>query len=354
MKIITQEKPVLDESKRIKPKIFLTLSEWRKGEGGMRKKGLFKHNYKKVENTWYICDQYLNPVKPAPFQIQEKIEKFCRERNFFSDKLPLVSVITASLNSEKTIEESIKSVIAQSYPNLEFIIIDGGSTDRTLEIIKKYEDSIDYWVSEKDSGIYDAFNKGVILSFGKWIAFLGSDDIMFQDAIETLIKHSIQFERERGTEPDYCSGKIKILYENGKYEGIFGKRWNWIEFRFKMTTAHPASLHNRKLFDEVGLFNAQYKIAGDYELLLRKKDKLKAEFVDKVVCVVREGVSKKKGKLGLKEAVDAQVKLSILPPSIANAYFYIHYLRFLGGKLKRKIIYFLKNLKNIRIRIQIF
>jgi glycosyltransferase involved in cell wall biosynthesis len=343
MKIITSEKPVLDESKRIKPKIFLPQSEGRKGEGGMRKKGLFKHNYKKVENTWYMCDQYLNPLKQAPGEIQEKIERFCRERNFFSDKFPLVSVITASLNSEKTIEETIKSVVAQSYPNLEFIVIDGGSTDRTLEIIKKYEDSIDYWVSERDRGIYDAFNKGVILSFGKWIVFLGSDDIMVQDAIETLIRHSIQFERERGIEPDYCSAKVKIIYEGEKYEKIFGKRWDWKEFRFKMTTAHPASLHNRNLFDEVGLFNTEYKIAGDYELLLRKKEKLKAEFVDKVVCIVREGVSKKKGKLGLEEALYAQVKLSILPPSIANAYFYIHYLRFLGGKLKRKIIYFIKN-----------
>ncbi|MDH5645697.1 MAG: glycosyltransferase, partial [Candidatus Heimdallarchaeota archaeon] len=89
---------------------------------------------------------------------------------------PLVTIITAVLNGVDTLERTILSVISQSYTNIEYIIIDGGSTDGTIDIIRKYEHAIDCWVSESDTGIYDAWNKGVRLSNGEWIAFLGADD----------------------------------------------------------------------------------------------------------------------------------------------------------------------------------
>jgi glycosyltransferase involved in cell wall biosynthesis len=93
---------------------------------------------------------------------------------------PLLSIVTVVYNGEESLEKTIESVINHNYPNIEFIIVDGGSTDKTIDIIKKHEDKIDYWVSEKDSGIYDAMNKGLTLSTGEWIYYLGADDTLNQ------------------------------------------------------------------------------------------------------------------------------------------------------------------------------
>ena len=117
--------------------LFLHVDEGRKGEGGLRTKGYFKKSY---ENK------------------------------------PLISIITVVYNGEKYLEETIQSVINQTYDNVEYIIIDGGSTDGTLNIIKKYEDKIDYWVSERDNGIYDAMNKGIFLATGEWLNFMNAGD----------------------------------------------------------------------------------------------------------------------------------------------------------------------------------
>ena len=109
-----------------------------------------------------------------------------RKQGFYkssnSDK-PLISVITVSLNSEKTIEKAIQSVLNQNYDNVEFIIIDGKSSDQTLEIIKKFESSIDLWISEKDTGIYNAINKGLKICSGDIIGILNSDDEYTKDAL---------------------------------------------------------------------------------------------------------------------------------------------------------------------------
>lgn len=96
-------------------------------------------------------------------------------------KAPLITVITVSYNAVSSIEDTIKSVINQSYKNIEFIIIDGQSTDGTVDIIKKYEKQIAYWTSEPDNGVYDAMNKGIDKSTGEWIIFLGADDILLDN-----------------------------------------------------------------------------------------------------------------------------------------------------------------------------
>jgi glycosyltransferase involved in cell wall biosynthesis len=97
-------------------------------------------------------------------------------KKFDNHNMPVVSIITSCLNSENMIERTIQSVIDQTYPNIEYIIIDGGSTDRTLDIIKKYEDNIEKWISEPDSGVYDGMNKGILCSTGEILYFLNSGD----------------------------------------------------------------------------------------------------------------------------------------------------------------------------------
>jgi len=99
---------------------------------------------------------------------------------------PLISIITVVKNNEKYLEETIQSVVNQNFKNFEYIIVDGKSTDGTIEIIKKYNNKIDYWISENDKGIYDAFNKGLDIANGNLIGFVNSDDILTPNALEIL------------------------------------------------------------------------------------------------------------------------------------------------------------------------
>ena len=129
-------------------------------------------------------------MKKYPWQLTEipksKIKRFGeggRRKKGVPKKEPLFSIITVVYNGEKFLEKTIASVVNQSCKNFEYIIIDGGSTDKSLDIIRKYEKKIDYWVSEKDNGIYDAFNKGMIVSKGEFIGFINSDDIYKKDAL---------------------------------------------------------------------------------------------------------------------------------------------------------------------------
>ena len=135
---------------------------------------------------------------------------------------PLITVITVVLNNEKYLEESIKSLHQQNYDNYEHIIVDGGSTDKTIEIIKKYESKIDYWCSGPDQGIYDAFNKGMKLAKGSYIGFLNSDDVYEKNAFEFLSKYINNF-----PEKDFIFGAVKkhwgVLYGYKPYK-IY---WSW-------------------------------------------------------------------------------------------------------------------------------
>jgi glycosyltransferase involved in cell wall biosynthesis len=189
---------------------------------------------------------------------------------------PFITVITAVFNGAKTLEETILSVINQTYNNVEYIIIDGGSTDGTLDIIKGYEHAIDYWVSEKDEGIYDAWNKGIRIASGQWIAFLGADDVYIDGALEVYANLAVEC---NSSQFDYISSRVNLMSEN-KILRTIGQQWNWKTFRRYMNVAHVGSLHNRKLFEKYGMYNTNYKICGDYELLLRARSELKAVFLN--------------------------------------------------------------------------
>lgn len=189
---------------------------------------------------------------------------------------PFITVITAVFNGAKTLEETILSVINQTYDNVEYIIIDGGSTDGTLDIIKGYENAIDYWLSEKDAGIYDAWNKGIRIASGEWIAFLGADDVYIDGALEAYGNLTVEC---NSSQFDYISSRVNLMSEN-KILRTIGQQWNWKTFRRYMNVAHVGSLHNRKLFEKYGVYDTNYKICGDYELLLRARSELKAAFLN--------------------------------------------------------------------------
>ena len=129
------------------------------------------------------------PVSSNITRFGEGGKRLKSQINQYDKNNPLISIITVTYNGEKYIEETFQSVFKQTNKNFEYIVIDGGSSDNTINIIKKYDSKIDYWVSEKDLGIYDAFNKGMQLCKGEYIGFINSDDIYEKNTIEILTKY---------------------------------------------------------------------------------------------------------------------------------------------------------------------
>lgn len=175
-----------------------------------------------------------------------------------------ISIITVCFNSEKTIEQTIQSVINQSYgiENIEYIVIDGKSTDRTIEIINKYKDKISYFISEQDEGIYDAMNKGIAVANGDIIGILNSDDWYELNAIENVVKC---FEK---TETDIVYGKVRRVTGDGTMLEV-NRTEPLSSVWFTMPVSHPATFVKREIYEQLGGFAIDYEIAADYEFILR-------------------------------------------------------------------------------------
>jgi len=196
-----------------------------------------------------------------------------------------ISVIIAVYNGAKTLQRCLDSIANQTYPNIELIIVDGASTDKTVEIIEKNKKSVSYWESKPDRGIYHAWNKALVHASGEWITFLGADDeFAYSDAISDMISAS------RKKECNFISGKMKIIGSEGFI--LKGEHWDISAMRKWQNIAHPGALHHQSLFEKYGNFDEQYKIAGDYDFLLRASQSIKGCFLDKVVVYMgADGVS---------------------------------------------------------------
>lgn len=177
-----------------------------------------------------------------------------------------VSVITICYNSVKTLEQTIQSIINQTYRNIEYIIIDGGSTDGTLDIIKKYASEITYWVSEKDNGISDAFNKGLAVATGEIIGILNADDIYTERAIELAVR---TLEDNPGI--GFVFGDMHHADAGGNIiHKITGDPNYKNSIRFTMPAIlHPTVFVRRNVYLKHGYFNLNFKTAMDYEFFLR-------------------------------------------------------------------------------------
>jgi putative colanic acid biosynthesis glycosyltransferase len=180
-----------------------------------------------------------------------------------NEELPLVSIITVVFNGEATIGATIDSVLAQKYPNIEYIICDGNSTDGTVKILDSYSDRLDYWISEKDQGIYDAMNKGVSLATGQWVLFLGSDDRLANpDSIENLMS-TVCTANTTSQLPELMLICGKVRYDNGyEYASQLSKAT-----LISNTVHHQASLYNIKLFQDFR-YSTVCRVYSDYELNL--------------------------------------------------------------------------------------
>jgi len=178
---------------------------------------------------------------------------------------PKISIITVCYNSEKTIERTIQSVFAQQYNNVEYLIIDGGSKDKTLAIINKYANQIDFLVSERDNGLYDAINKGIKIATGDVVGLLHADDVF---ADETVLSSIANVFKENNNQVLY--GNLTYMQPNGKIlrkwlskayrPGLFN--WGWMP-------PHPTFYCKKELFERLGYYNTNFGTACDYELMVR-------------------------------------------------------------------------------------
>lgn len=213
-----------------------------------------------------------------------------------------VSIITVCYNSAETIENTLISVVSQSYPNIEYILIDGQSTDDTLAIIERYKSKLARVISEPDKGIYDAINKGIQLASGELVGVLNSDDFYVNNSVIDEVVKILQQQHADCVYGDLQyvdrqnTNLVKRNWVSGKYEqGLFYKGW---------MPPHPTFFIKNDCYKKYGLFNLQLKSAADYELMLRMLHvhQIKAAYLPQVLVKMRVGG---KSNISLKNRIKA-------------------------------------------------
>ncbi|MCF8357671.1 MAG: glycosyltransferase [Prolixibacteraceae bacterium] len=221
------------------------------------------------------------------------------------DKLPKISVITVVFNDADNVEGTIKSVVNQNYPDIEYIVIDGASTDGTKEIIEKYSDRISFWLSEPDTGLYNAMNKGIEKASGHYVLFLNSGDKLHNPEILQTI-----FAQLNGQLPDVVFGETMIVAEDESEIGLRRLKapeiLTWKSLRDGMLVCHQSFLASRELAPE---YDEMYRFAADYDWML--KILKKADSIHNSQLIIASfldgGVSKKNIRKGLRERFSIMV-----------------------------------------------
>ena len=202
----------------------------------------------------------LNSLKIFKFEGGQRVKN-----KYDINKEQILSIITVVKNSESTIEKTIQSVLSQKIENLEYIIIDGNSSDNTLGIIKKYEDKIDYWCCIEDEGIYDAMNYGLKLSSGKIIGLINSGDIYTNNSLKTVLKY---FKKKEGI--SFLFGTVNRHYLGGNVIKKVGFNRKRIKYNFDSVTCHSTGFFiKNNIQKELGLYNTKYKCSSDYDLFYK-------------------------------------------------------------------------------------
>lgn len=197
-----------------------------------------------------------------------------------NEHAPLVSIIVAVYNGAETISRCIRSIVTQGYARKELIVIDGGSTDGTREILARFSNGIAYLESERDRGISHAWNKGLAHARGEWVCFIGADDYMWK---EDVLERMAPFLSEAEGKTRVVYGQVNVVRANGTVVMAIGDAWDRARFQQVMCIHHQGVFHHRSLFDTHGGFDESYRTAGDYELLLRELKNRDAMFVSGII-----------------------------------------------------------------------
>ena len=267
---------------------------------------------------------------------------------------PLISVIVAVYNGAKTLQRCIDSISDQTYPNKELIIIDGGSTDGTVEIIRSNQDKITYWQSEPDNGIYHAWNKALGHASGDWILFLGSDDYLWKKSVfEEMVPHMLKAESQ---DIRMVYGQVARVTGTDEISCVDGFSWEYtwrsIIIDGICTFTHQGMFHHHSLFELYGKFDESFKIVGDYELLIRAfKEGGDAYFINGLIVTGMQtgGITSNCIKL-VKETAKARqnnrLKVITIPwlISLTWAIFYPFLNYIIGEKNVRSLVNFGKRL----------
>lgn len=227
-----------------------------------------------------------------------------------------LSIITINYNNSIGLKRTIESVLCQKFNDFEFLVIDGGSTDGSLQLIEKYKNRFSYWISEKDRGIYHAMNKGINKANGDYLMFLNSGDCLNDSDI---LNDIFKFEYTE----DILYGKMKV-YKNGEYVGLATTPENiTLRTLFEGTIHHQAAFIKRKLFEKYGVYNENYKIRSDWEFWIRTIiiNNCSSLLLDKIISNYDgDGYSTNKDNIENEISETAKILLSFFPDKVIADY----------------------------------
>ncbi len=229
---------------------------------------------------------------------------------------PRLSIVIATYNAARTFEKCLASIVCQTFRDFEIIIADGLSTDGTIAIIEKYSDAIAYWHSHKDAGVYDAWNQAIEKSTGEYVCFIGADDFLSTpNSLEKIFNQISNLRYDlvlfRGNFIKSGSGKIYTV----------GAPWNH-KTLIKMPICHPGMLHHRTLFDRIGEFNTEYRIASDYDFMLRLPESTKSLFIEENLISIGDGGISRNQYL---KQMDEKRRIRSMHPKIGKLRAAFHY-----------------------------
>lgn len=230
-----------------------------------------------------------------------------------------VTIITTVFNAAETIEQTIISVVNQTYKNIEYIIVDGGSTDGTVKIIEKYRHKIQFVISEPDKGIADGFNKGIAAATGEWIGLINADDWYTLDAVALAMLYT-------SNNDNVCCGNLQLIGGNG-YQRLKKSKVGWLNYG--MYIMHPTCFVRKRVYDKVGHYDTHLKIAMDFDMFLRiKRAGFAIKYIDEHIAYMRTfGVSNNVQKMHAEERAVMKKNLDGFDFFLSGVFNYLNKLR---------------------------
>jgi len=269
---------------------------------------------------------------------------------------PLITIIIAVYNGAKTLQQCIDSVVQQSYPNKQLIIIDAVSTDGTVDLLQSNNNEIDYWISEPDKGIYNAWNKALVKAEGDWICFLGADDYFWDNQVLEKVSQELE---KMPLEIKVVYGQIMLLSEKGDELYLSGESWLTAKPKYNQIPSipHTGTMHKRAFFEQHGKFDESFRIAGDYEMLLRELKTADAMFIPNLISAgMRQGglsSNPSNSLLSMKEMRRAQkmhgyrFSGALWIRALLRVYIRLLLSKMLGDNLTRKLIDFFRKMMGL-------